>query len=721
MARSGRSNTSSSSSSDNRTRGASSSAKAKLSPKQLVQKMQQKTRRKQGFADFESAIPDPKTAAMLAIQPSGLFSYLRHLATFQTQVSSRDTVWLLDNTAFRDPKSGQWCAEFVSAVFAQDPSCKVVDIVSSVAKLVGLAEDANAVRTIERRIVPFLLDTLPGRKVEVLHGFRDKKRHRAHMTLGATSINGISSDVVTLPSAHHGHNGGDRIPEMVSAPRGADGILESRTVCAEPEGWAVLSDVDDTIKITMTSDPVGILKTTFVEQPEPVPGMPQLYAKLRSMLPRDSPFFYLSASPYNLYPFLRDFRDEWYPPGTMILRDSSWKTISGLLTNLTVGTDDYKEDRVSRIHSWFPMRKMICIGDSTQSDPEVYGECYRRFPGWMKLILIRRVTDIAAVGIEEKNDNARFEEAFKGVPREAWHVFDHPEECAPLLAKLGNSFLSKFSFWLKSQVLPESPETYICKWRYERKRKFEEDCNKQLRCKQHPETYNIIEAPTRVLIFSCTRSFQYLTVQTLAAASIHPEEPVLKQPPFCATPSKSCRPPSPTLPLPAEPGRQDLQVLTYRLPLHTLGPCSASLSSHSRLSLAADSRLPILSSHARLTFRVSLAELGVPSPAAPAAPLSKSSLRFLLPEKNDQCASFSSDSSSLAFSAREFEALPPLWQRQAFSDLSLFLLTCPFKKTSENDETELEEGCTAYRDAQDGPVGHFKLPLRELLDWYIVD
>ena len=73
-----------------------------------------------------------------------------------------------------------------------------------------------------------------------------------------------------------------------------------------------------------------------------------MYARLRSMLPRDSPFFYLSASPYNLYPFLRDFRDEWYPPGTMMLRNSSWKTISGLLTNLTVGTDDYKLARVKK-------------------------------------------------------------------------------------------------------------------------------------------------------------------------------------------------------------------------------------------------------------------------------------------------------------------------------------------------------------------------------------
>lgn len=124
----------------------------------------------------------------------------------------------------------------------------------------------------------------------------------------------------------------------------------------------------------MTSDPLGILRETFVNEPKPVPGMPELYKDLDNTLPEDTPWFYLSASPYNLYPFLRQFRDKYYPTGTMILRDSSWKTIAGLLSALTMGTEEYKVDRMKKIHSWLPQRKMILIGDSTQSDPEAYGE-----------------------------------------------------------------------------------------------------------------------------------------------------------------------------------------------------------------------------------------------------------------------------------------------------------------------------------------------------------
>lgn len=102
--------------------------------------------------------------------------------------------------------------------------------------------------------------------------------------------------------------------------------------------------------------------------------MPELYKHIQTLIKDTSSWFYLSASPYNLYPFLRGFRENHYPHGTIILRDSSWMSIKGLLTTLTLATEDYKVDRMDKIHSWLPRRKMILVGDSTQTDPEAYGE-----------------------------------------------------------------------------------------------------------------------------------------------------------------------------------------------------------------------------------------------------------------------------------------------------------------------------------------------------------
>lgn len=135
------------------------------------------------------------------------------------------------------------------------------------------------------------------------------------------------------------------------------------------------------------------------------------------------PFFYLSASPYNLYPFLKRFRDQHFPTGTMILRNASWQNLGGLITSLQQNTQEYKVSRIEKIHSWFPRRQFVCIGDSTQSDPESYGECARKFPGWIKAIYINKVTDIAEMDVKNRNSDERFEKAFKGLDRSLWHVY----------------------------------------------------------------------------------------------------------------------------------------------------------------------------------------------------------------------------------------------------------------------------------------------------------
>jgi hypothetical protein len=44
--------------------------------------------------------------------------------------------------------------------------------------------------------------------------------------------------------------------------------------------------------------------------------------------------------------------------------------------------------------------------------------------------------DVAAVGIEEKNEPARFEKAFEGIPKDAWYVFEDPARCEEIIRKI---------------------------------------------------------------------------------------------------------------------------------------------------------------------------------------------------------------------------------------------------------------------------------------------
>ncbi|KAI1187894.1 hypothetical protein F5B17DRAFT_297142 [Nemania serpens] len=388
--------------------------------------MQKRTRKECRFDETEQDLPGLfSTLSAAATEFSAkdklyaALSYLGLMNPVPRPVTADDTVWLLDNTAYRNKKTSVWEAEYVAAVFSQRSSLPLVYAVDAIADKIQLQERDQAYKTLEERIAPFVQDIKPGTQVKALH------RGRSPIKLGPGGYNGISSQTKKLPDG----SDGEVVPTTAHVPKGADGLLEMRTFYAEAEGWGVISDIDDTIKVTQTSDPIGILRTTFIEGPDPIAGMPELYRHIHSLITPASSWFYLSASPYNLYPFLREFRQAHYPHGTIILRDSSWMTVRGLLTTLTLGTEAYKVDRMEKIHSWLPERKMICVGDSTQTDPEAYGEMYRRYPQWIKAILIRKVEDVAAIGIEAKNEPERFEKAFQDVPADVWHVFTDPETC----------------------------------------------------------------------------------------------------------------------------------------------------------------------------------------------------------------------------------------------------------------------------------------------------
>ena len=367
-------------------------------------------------------------------------------------------VWLLDNTAFRlsedeeaqdalkpaDVKTTQpsmadgskpgkqspWHVEYVAAYFIRNSGRDVSKFVGFIAEKLNIdGNDEGAMSLISHRLQPFLDTVLPNHLVRInIHKIEEQ-------TLGASSYQGISSQILPL-------HFDPKSPALTSQPFASYPTvpptvgIPNTTVFAEPEGWAIISDIDDTIKITQTPSHIGILHNTFAEPaPKAVAGMPSLYEHMNTSLQQPS-FFYLSASPYNLYPFLKDFRNAFYPQGTIILRDASWQNLGGLISSLTQGTQEYKADRIVKIHSWLPKRKVVCLGDSTQRDPEAYAESARSFPGWIKKIFIRKVTGIAGMNEAEKNADTRFEKAFEGLPGDLWHVFEDPEELKEMVDEL---------------------------------------------------------------------------------------------------------------------------------------------------------------------------------------------------------------------------------------------------------------------------------------------
>ena len=379
-------------------------------------------RRGSGFVNFFANILGSKNPIALPADPH------------------KNTVWLLDSTAYQpvadapapdhtDPTP--WQAELVACIFETEGRKDVGKLIAAIADHIGLdgelggADDETRQRMV-KRVQPFLDHVSPGRTLTLEIPIDGKTQT---VTLGPSDRNGIISQTVNLEASDI-EDGAAIHPQIKDFSTEAAGAGMG---FAAPEGWLVVSDIDDTIKHTMTPEPSGILRTTFAEEPVAIPGMPEFYRHVHDEL--NPAWFYVSASPYNLYPFLHDFLHAHYHPGTLILRDYSWMDITGLMRSFTERTHEYKVDRLEKIRRWFPRRRVLCVGDSTQSDPEAYADMYQRYPGWIHAIVIRKVTD--AVHMEEKNKRERFERAFKDVPAHVWKVFEDPGELYDFADGLG--------------------------------------------------------------------------------------------------------------------------------------------------------------------------------------------------------------------------------------------------------------------------------------------
>lgn len=181
----------------------------------------------------------------------------------------------------------------------------------------------------------------------------------------------------------------------------------------EPTGLSVISDIDDTIKISSVGNRRELLRNTFCRPMTPVPGMAGVY---RAWEKSGARFHYVSASPWQLYEPLSAFtRSNRFPAGTFHLKQVG--VTDGSLRRLFDSPEEYKVPVIEELLARFPNRQFILVGDSGEKDPEIYGELARKHPEQVAKIIIRR-TDGAPM------TESRLRSAFAGMARERWQVFD---------------------------------------------------------------------------------------------------------------------------------------------------------------------------------------------------------------------------------------------------------------------------------------------------------
>jgi hypothetical protein len=173
----------------------------------------------------------------------------------------------------------------------------------------------------------------------------------------------------------------------------------------------VVSDIDDTIRITGVRDRAMLIENTFFRPFVPVPGMAAIYA---TMARNGAVVNYVSAGPWQLYPPLAEFlRREGFPDGLFRMR---YFGFSKNLSALFESSESVKKPFIEGLMKQFPGHRFIFFGDSGEQDPELYGECARMSPGQVAGIYIRNVTD-------ESIDSPRMVKAFRDLPAGLWRLF----------------------------------------------------------------------------------------------------------------------------------------------------------------------------------------------------------------------------------------------------------------------------------------------------------
>lgn len=177
----------------------------------------------------------------------------------------------------------------------------------------------------------------------------------------------------------------------------------------------VISDIDDTIKISQVRNKPELLLNTFCRPFRPVLGMSDLY---RTWAEQEARFHYVSGSPWQLYSPLAEFiREHKFPAGSFHMKlfrptDRTAKSLFGSQV-------EYKRGVITSLFDKFPRDRFILVGDSGEQDAKIYSDLARENPRLVSHILIHNVTD-------EPLDV--FRETFAGLPDDQWQVFHEPSE-----------------------------------------------------------------------------------------------------------------------------------------------------------------------------------------------------------------------------------------------------------------------------------------------------
>ena len=230
--------------------------------------------------------------------------------------------------------------------------------------------------------------------------------------LPPTSANGHSHSQVRIPVSAHTPEGA-RLTIRAVLPPADSRKIEADAHLIGPTGLSVISDIDDTVKVTHVLNRRSLWEATFYKPFAAVAGMADAYQRLAAP---GAPFHYVSSSPWHLTePLLAFLGATGLPVSSISLKHARLKDRTAL--DILKPGRETKPPAIEAILQRYPERRFILIGDSGEDDPEVYAQALRRHPKQITRIFIRNIT-------AAHRGDARFSKTFAGLEAERWELFE---------------------------------------------------------------------------------------------------------------------------------------------------------------------------------------------------------------------------------------------------------------------------------------------------------
>lgn len=286
-------------------------------------------------------------------------------------------------------------------------------------RLSGVHTDPERSARLRQRLWPFVAFGRRAQRIEVEAG-------GARHVLPPTSTEGHVQSLLVLPA--------DAVRPQVDAVSGrtylniaATGTVQgtAEVELIGPAGVSVISDIDDTIKVSHVTDRNALLSNTLLHAFRSVPGMSDVYRRWES---QGASFHYVSGSPWQLFEPLQDLlREAGFPRGSMDMRTVRLRQLRLIrfgrarAESVLGPPTGEKRAAIREILETFPARRFILCGDTGEEDPELYGELAGAFPRQIVQVLLRNVTG-------ESAGNERIGRAFADVEPGICRLFTDPAE-----------------------------------------------------------------------------------------------------------------------------------------------------------------------------------------------------------------------------------------------------------------------------------------------------